>query len=142
MAIRLHTKTLHFVDPETGEEDPEATFTIRRLSHEGQLKYLTSIAELHVTDAGEVVPDMSKLNLELVTTTLLHYGLVRLSGLLYEDGTPVTVDRVRDADNEVVAQIVQAIQTLNVPPAAEPKTTPPDPTTPSASAAVELSAAA
>jgi hypothetical protein len=116
--IRVATDTLHFRDPETDIEDPEATFTIRkRLSHDAQMEYIEAAQDLDIDpDTGTITPRMATdFKLSRIQAILLKDALKRLEGIADEDGRPYTPDTFHAADAPLVRQVTDAIQERNNP---------------------------
>lgn len=125
-------ETIPFKDEE-GNEVEDATFTIRGLSHAAAEEYRRMGAEGDGFEELVVArqrlgddDDLEKIPAEVtahygvgltrsgaqarIRDYLLEHALVRVDGVLDEDGHPVTKETIREQEDWIVRQVVVAIQ--------------------------------
>lgn len=132
MTIRSKVETLHFKD-EDGNEDPDSTFTIKHLSHEAADEYRRLGSEAkgfeELVVARQALGDDAKTEdipgdirarygVDLLRSGgqakirdfLLKHALVKIEGVEDADGKTVTVGNFLEQDDDIVLQVVTAIQ--------------------------------
>jgi hypothetical protein len=109
---------VHFIDPATDVEDPDAYFVIRReLPHKYQMEYLDLAVgyEIDLDDEDEetvkVKATANKMLVSQVTDILMEGGLVTIAGVFdAETKQPITAADWKKLPGSLMSQITKAIQ--------------------------------